>query len=57
VKQYADLAPSIRDAIELYAADVRTGVFPAEQHTYSISDEELALFEDALAEVRAHSER
>ncbi len=52
VKKYADLAPSIRDAIELYAADVRTGAFPAEQHTYSISDDELAIFEDALAEAR-----
>jgi 3-methyl-2-oxobutanoate hydroxymethyltransferase len=52
VKRYADLAPSIRDAIELYAADVRTGAFPAAQHTYSISDDELATFEDALAEVR-----
>jgi 3-methyl-2-oxobutanoate hydroxymethyltransferase len=52
VKQYADLAPSIRDAIEQYAADVRTGAFPAEQHTYSISDDELAIFEDALAEAR-----
>ncbi len=52
VKQYADLAPSIRSAIELYAADVRTRAFPAAQHTYSISDDELAIFEDALAEVR-----
>jgi hypothetical protein len=32
---------------------VRSGSFPAEQHTYAIPEEELALFEDSLAEVRA----
>jgi 3-methyl-2-oxobutanoate hydroxymethyltransferase len=52
VKQYAELAPTIGGAIERYAADVRTGAFPEEQHTYSISDDELTIFEDALAEVR-----
>ena len=41
------------DAIGRYAADVRDGAFPEEQHTYSIPAEELALFEDAVAEVRA----
>jgi 3-methyl-2-oxobutanoate hydroxymethyltransferase len=50
VKQYADLAPTIGEAIELYAAEVRSGAFPAEQHTYSITDEELAAFESALSE-------
>jgi 3-methyl-2-oxobutanoate hydroxymethyltransferase len=45
VKQYAELAGVMRDALETYAADVRTGAFPAEEHTYAISDEELALFE------------
>jgi 3-methyl-2-oxobutanoate hydroxymethyltransferase len=52
VKQYAELAPAIGSAIGRYAAEVRNGAFPAEQHTYSISDEELAIFEDALAEIR-----
>ena len=49
VKQYADLAPAITEAVERYAADVRGGSFPEEQHTYSIPDEELALFEEAVA--------
>ena len=31
-----------------YAAEVRSGAFPAEQHTYAIPEEELALFEEAL---------
>lgn len=52
VKQYADLAPIIADAISHYAADVRSGAFPEEQHTYAMSDEELALFEEHLAEVQ-----
>jgi 3-methyl-2-oxobutanoate hydroxymethyltransferase len=53
VKQYAQLAPVIRDAVARYAADVRDGAFPEEKHTYAISDEELALFEEAMAEVRS----
>jgi 3-methyl-2-oxobutanoate hydroxymethyltransferase len=53
VKQYADLAPTIRKAIGRFAAEVREGSFPEEQHTYSIPDEELAIFEDAVSEVRA----
>jgi len=57
VKQYAELAPTIRDAIAQYAAEVRNGAFPETKHTYAISDEELALFEDALAEVRERAER
>jgi 3-methyl-2-oxobutanoate hydroxymethyltransferase len=53
VKQYAELAPVIEAAVADYAAEVRSGSFPAEQHTYSIPEEELALFEEALGEVRA----
>jgi 3-methyl-2-oxobutanoate hydroxymethyltransferase len=52
VKQYADLAPTIGAAIERYAADVRDGAFPEERHTYAMTDEELGLFEAALAEAR-----
>ena len=53
VKQYAELAPVIGEAIGRYAAEVREGAFPEERHTYSIPDEELALFEDAVADVRS----
>jgi 3-methyl-2-oxobutanoate hydroxymethyltransferase len=53
VKQYAELAPTITGAIERYATEVRDGTFPEERHTYSITDEELAIFEDTLAEARA----
>ena len=48
VKQYADLAGEIRRALEAYAADVRSGAFPADQHTYAMPEEELRLFEAGL---------
>jgi 3-methyl-2-oxobutanoate hydroxymethyltransferase len=53
VKRYAELATEIRDAIERYAADVRSGAFPGDEHTYSIPDEELAAF---LSGSKAESE-
>ena len=46
VKRYADVGRDIRDALARYAADVRSGAFPADSHAYSIPDEELARFED-----------
>ena len=52
VKQYADLATAIREALEAYAADVRERRFPEEQHTYAMPDEELALFEESVEDVR-----
>jgi 3-methyl-2-oxobutanoate hydroxymethyltransferase len=53
VKQYAELASVMQAAVADYAGEVRSGAFPEQQHTYSIPEEELALFEEALAEVRA----
>jgi len=47
VKRYADVAEVIRAALSEYATDVRERRFPEEQHTYSMPDEELALFEQA----------
>jgi 3-methyl-2-oxobutanoate hydroxymethyltransferase len=49
VKQYAELAPTIGAAVEQYASEVRDGSFPEEKHTYAMSEEELALFEQELA--------
>ena len=45
VKQYANLADEIRRALETYVAEVRSGAFPEERHTYAIPAEELAAFE------------
>ena len=44
VKRYAELATTIQEALERFAADVRSGSFPEGEHTYSIPDEELAEF-------------
>jgi 3-methyl-2-oxobutanoate hydroxymethyltransferase len=48
VKRYAEVADEIADALGRYAADVRTGAFPEERHTYSIPDDELEHFEAEL---------
>jgi 3-methyl-2-oxobutanoate hydroxymethyltransferase len=52
VKRYADLAAEIERALVAYAADVREGRFPEEQHTYAMPEEELAAFEEALLDQR-----
>ena len=44
VKRYANLSREIRDALEAYAREVRTGAFPGEEHTYSMSEAELEEF-------------
>ncbi len=48
VKQYADLATVIRGAVSRYVDEVRARAFPEERHTYSMPEEELALFEAEL---------
>jgi 3-methyl-2-oxobutanoate hydroxymethyltransferase len=45
VKRYGNLSREIRDALESYAEDVRSGAFPEEQHTYEMPSEELEAFE------------
>jgi 3-methyl-2-oxobutanoate hydroxymethyltransferase len=50
VKRYAELAHEIGAALGEYVADVRSGAFPEEKHTYAISDEELARFDRTLSE-------
>jgi 3-methyl-2-oxobutanoate hydroxymethyltransferase len=50
VKQYADLSAAIKTAVGTYVEEVRERRFPEEQHTYSIPADELALFEEAIAE-------
>jgi len=48
VKQYAHVAETIHKALETYAADVRNGTFPSDEHGYKIPAEELKLFESEL---------
>jgi 3-methyl-2-oxobutanoate hydroxymethyltransferase len=46
VKQYVQLAPLMREAFEAFRDEVRGGVFPSEEHIFSISDDEWAAFEE-----------
>jgi 3-methyl-2-oxobutanoate hydroxymethyltransferase len=48
VKRYADAATLIVDAVGSYAADVRAGRFPQEQHTYKMLPGEREKFEADL---------
>jgi 3-methyl-2-oxobutanoate hydroxymethyltransferase len=50
VKRYTDIASEIGRALEEFAADVRSGAFPQEQHTYAMPEDELRLFEKSLPE-------
>jgi 3-methyl-2-oxobutanoate hydroxymethyltransferase len=48
VKRYAEIGEEIRGALERFAADVRSGVFPEDEHTYSIPEDELERFEQEV---------
>jgi 3-methyl-2-oxobutanoate hydroxymethyltransferase len=48
VKRYADVAPVIREALEHFVADVRSGAFPEDGHPYAMSKDELARFREAV---------
>lgn len=45
VKPYADLAATIATALERFAADVRKGAFPSDEHTYGMPEAERKEFE------------
>ena len=51
VKRYAEVGTDIRTALEAYADDVRARRFPADEHTYGMPAEELAVFEQTLTPV------
>lgn len=54
VKTYANLGDVITRAIEAYAADVRSGTFPAEAHTYAMPDAEREAFHPSTPAVTKH---
>jgi 3-methyl-2-oxobutanoate hydroxymethyltransferase len=57
VKRFGHVAEDIRMALSTYAAEVRGGTFPADEHAYGIPEEELALFESELdSGVLVHAE-
>jgi 3-methyl-2-oxobutanoate hydroxymethyltransferase len=49
VKQYAQLAAVIEDAVAEYVADVREHRFPEDVHTYGMPEDEQAAFAEELA--------
>jgi 3-methyl-2-oxobutanoate hydroxymethyltransferase len=53
VKRYADLATVIREALASFAADVRSGAYPEERHTYGMPADEQAAFEADFEEKKA----
>jgi 3-methyl-2-oxobutanoate hydroxymethyltransferase len=57
VKRYAEIGTAIREALTEYANDVRGRRFPEEQHTYAMSEDELALFEASVSDHHEHAER
>jgi len=50
VRRYAEVREEMVRGVSEYTADVRTGSFPAEEHTYSISPEELEQFKKYLSD-------
>jgi 3-methyl-2-oxobutanoate hydroxymethyltransferase len=50
-KRYADVKAQMVAGVAEYAGEVRTGAFPAAEHTYSIDDDEREEFEAGLAEL------
>ena len=43
-KRYAELGAEIQGALERFVAEVRSGAFPTEEHTYAMPEDELAAF-------------
>ena len=55
-KRYANVKQDMIAGVAAYANEVRSGRFPAPEHTYSIDPEELGSFTARLPEF-AHAER
>ena len=41
VKHYAELGAAMRQAFQTYADEVRSGTFPATEHTYGMDEKDL----------------
>jgi 3-methyl-2-oxobutanoate hydroxymethyltransferase len=50
VRRYANVGEIMVEALATYRDEVREGIFPTEEHTYPIKDEELQAFVAELAE-------
>jgi 3-methyl-2-oxobutanoate hydroxymethyltransferase len=50
VKHYADLRQHMTDAVAAYADEVRSGAYPAPEHTYPMPDDEATRLRSLIAE-------
>jgi 3-methyl-2-oxobutanoate hydroxymethyltransferase len=50
VRRYADLSTEIHRALAANVSDVRSGAYPEEKHTYPMSDDERARFDELVRE-------
>ena len=50
VKKYCNVAQTVTDAMKQYAAEVRAGTFPEDQHCYHMLDGEFEKFEEMVKE-------
>jgi 3-methyl-2-oxobutanoate hydroxymethyltransferase len=50
-KRYGELRDEMVAGVAAYAAEVRSGAFPAPEHTYSIDEDELRTFEAGIAAI------
>jgi 3-methyl-2-oxobutanoate hydroxymethyltransferase len=50
-KRYGEVKAQMVAGVAEYAAEVRGGAFPGPEHVYSIDDDELARFKEALSQV------
>ena len=48
VKRYAEIGEVMGAAVAAYAAEVRSHVYPAQEHTYTIPPDELEAFQNAV---------
>lgn len=53
VKRYGDVWRESLKAIETYKEEVKSGVYPAPEHTYSVKEDEVQKFEQILREMEA----
>jgi 3-methyl-2-oxobutanoate hydroxymethyltransferase len=48
VKRYGEVGEAMASGVRTYAEEVRTGKFPAKEHTYSVEDDQLEAFRSYL---------
>ena len=48
VKRYGEIGRMMADAVERYASEVRYHEFPGPEHVYSMDDDQVAAFEEAI---------